>query len=292
MKAMIASFEGKHHQDWNHWLPEFHLAISTAVHESTGVSPAVLALGRWIKDPLERLIQHAPTPPMAAYNTLHNHMSLLREVERHVGMARSRKVRYYNVHRRCVQFAVGDLVWIRTHPLSDTTAKFSAKLTPRWKGPAKVEKQLGPNNYRGTVSQSERRAESKTGDGGRETSGVVIERGRTELKEGVTPDSTASETDEWFSWHGLIKRSIQGALTQQKGGHATRVGTCPEHSPHSHMAAGCLQHVGLGFDSCQSLGQLPMHMTTRENGTGKSPGAGSGPNIFELVCISFTMRKI
>ncbi|KAL6476435.1 hypothetical protein MHYP_G00149340 [Metynnis hypsauchen] len=148
MKAMIASFVGKHHQDWDRWLPEFRLAINTAVHESTGVSPATLALGRSITGPLERLIQHAPTPPMAAYNTIHNHMTLLREVERHVGMARSRQARYYNVRRRCVQFAVGDLVWIRTHPLSDASAKFSAKLAPRWKGPAKVEKQLGPNNYR------------------------------------------------------------------------------------------------------------------------------------------------
>ncbi|KAL6471869.1 hypothetical protein MHYP_G00205190 [Metynnis hypsauchen] len=156
MKAMIASFVGKHHQDWDRWLPEFRLAINTAVHESTGVSPAMLALGRSIKGPLERLIQHAPTPPMAAYNTIHNHMTLLREVERHVGMARSRQARYYNVRRRCVQFAVGDLVWIRTHPLSDASAKFSAKLAPRWKGPAKVEKQLGPNNYRFKRADSSR----------------------------------------------------------------------------------------------------------------------------------------
>uniref|UniRef100_A0AAR2JKP5 Integrase catalytic domain-containing protein n=1 Tax=Pygocentrus nattereri TaxID=42514 RepID=A0AAR2JKP5_PYGNA len=148
MKAMIASFVGKHHQDWNRWLPEFHLAINTAIHESTGVLLAVPALGRSIKGPLEHLIHRAPTPPMVAYNALQNHMALLSEVERHVGVARSRQARYYNVHCRCVQFTVGDLVWIRTHPLSDASAKFSAKFVPRWKGPTKVEKQLGPNNYR------------------------------------------------------------------------------------------------------------------------------------------------
>lgn len=150
LKTMIASFVGKHHQDWDRWLPEFRMAINTAVHESTGVSPAVLALGRSIKGPLERLIALAPMPNTAAYNTLHDNSQLRKEVERHVGVAKTKQARYYNVRRRCVQFVVGDLVWIKTHPLSDASAKFSAKLAPKWKGPARVEKRLGPNNYKVT----------------------------------------------------------------------------------------------------------------------------------------------
>lgn len=43
---------------------------------------------------------------------------------------------------------VGDLVWLRAHPQSKAAAKFSAKLAPRWLGPAKVESRLGPVNYR------------------------------------------------------------------------------------------------------------------------------------------------
>lgn len=60
LKTMIASFVGEHHQDWDRWLPEFRLAINTAVHETTGVPPAVLALGRPLKGPLERLIHLSP----------------------------------------------------------------------------------------------------------------------------------------------------------------------------------------------------------------------------------------
>lgn len=62
---MIASFMGNHHQDWDQWLPEFWLAINTAVHETTSVKPAVLALGRNLKGALERLIHKtsAPSPP-------------------------------------------------------------------------------------------------------------------------------------------------------------------------------------------------------------------------------------
>lgn len=148
LKSMIASFVGEHHQDWDRWLSEFRLAINTAVHETTGVTPAVLALGRNIKGPLERLIQKSPSPDTTAYHTIDTHRRLLREVERHVGVAKARQARYYNERRKDVHFVVGDLVWIRAHPLSKASVKFSAKLAPRWSGPAKVEKKLGPVNYR------------------------------------------------------------------------------------------------------------------------------------------------
>ena len=148
LKTMIASFVGDHHQDWDRWLPEFRLAINTAVHETTGVTPAVLALGRELKGPLERLIHTTPPPHTPAYHTLHSHTQLLKEVERHVGVAKTRQAKYYNARRKDVHFVVGDLVWVRSHPLSKASVHFSAKLAPRWSGPVRVEKRLGPVNYR------------------------------------------------------------------------------------------------------------------------------------------------
>ena len=76
LKTMIASFIGDHHQDWDRWLPEFRLAINTAVHETTGVTPAVLALGRNVKGPLERLVHQTPAPNTSAYNMLHTHTNV------------------------------------------------------------------------------------------------------------------------------------------------------------------------------------------------------------------------
>lgn len=146
LKTMIASYVGEHHQDWDKWLPEFRLAINTAVHETTGVAPALLALGRNIKGPLERLIK--PIPDTSAYDTLQKQQEIQEEVHRHIGVAKSRQARYYNARRRDVHFEVGDLVWVRAHPLSKAESKFSAKLAPRWLGPAKVEKRLGPITYR------------------------------------------------------------------------------------------------------------------------------------------------
>jgi len=42
---------------------------------------------------------------------------------------------------------MGDLVWVRTHPLSRADDGFMAKLAAKWKGSAKVVKCLGPVNY-------------------------------------------------------------------------------------------------------------------------------------------------
>ncbi len=42
---------------------------------------------------------------------------------------------------------VDDIVWVRTHPLSRADDGFMAKLSTKWKGPAKVVKRLGPVNY-------------------------------------------------------------------------------------------------------------------------------------------------
>lgn len=124
------------------------MAINTAVHETTSVSPAVLALGRHLKGPLERLIHKSPAPSTSTYHTVHSHTLLLKEVERHVGMAKARQARYYNARCKDVHFDVGDLVWVRSHPLSKASAKFSAKFAPKWSGSVRVEKKLGPVNYR------------------------------------------------------------------------------------------------------------------------------------------------
>ncbi len=112
LKTMIASYVGKHHQDWDKWLPEFRLAINTAVHETIGVTPALLALGRNIKGPLERLIHKTPIPDTTLDITLQKQQEIQEEVRRHIGVAKSRQARYYNARRRDVHFEVGDLVWV------------------------------------------------------------------------------------------------------------------------------------------------------------------------------------
>lgn len=39
------------------------------------------------------------------------------------------------------------MVWVRAHPLSRADEGFMAKLSSKWKGPARITKCLGPVNY-------------------------------------------------------------------------------------------------------------------------------------------------
>ena len=56
----------------------------------------MLALGRNLKGPLERLIDKTPAPSTSTYHILHSHTQLMKEVEKHVGVAKARQARYYN----------------------------------------------------------------------------------------------------------------------------------------------------------------------------------------------------
>jgi hypothetical protein len=149
IKTMIASFVGQHHNTWDQWLTEFRFALNTAHQETTGRTPAELALGRNLKGPLERLISHPPSPIQhAAYKLVERQQRMTEEVKRRVGVHQARQAKYYNSRHKDAQFQQGDLVWVRAHPLSKASDKFTSKLAPRWEGPATVIKKLGPINYR------------------------------------------------------------------------------------------------------------------------------------------------
>ncbi len=60
--------------------------------------------------------------------------------------AQTKQVCYYNLRRKHAQYQAGELVWVRSHPLSRASEGFMAKLAAKWKGPAKILKCLGPVN--------------------------------------------------------------------------------------------------------------------------------------------------
>lgn len=145
---MLASYVKENHRRWDQWIPEFRFALNSAWQETTGFSPAEIALGRRLKGPLERAIQHPPDPDHQSYSTLERHAQLIDLVKANVEKAQQHQRRYYNQRRRNQEFREGDVVWVRSHPLSKADDAFMAKLSPRWKGPAKIVKKLGSVNYR------------------------------------------------------------------------------------------------------------------------------------------------
>lgn len=145
---MISSYVRDNHRDWDKWIPEFRYAINSAWQESTGLTPAEIALGRKLKGPLERLIRKPPNPDHVAYSTVERQKALLDQVREKTSQAQERQGRYYNKRRKPESFEEGDLVWILTHPLSRAADYFMAKLAPRWQGPAKIMKRVNNVNYK------------------------------------------------------------------------------------------------------------------------------------------------
>lgn len=68
-------------------------------------------------------------------------------VKKNVERAQHRQKYYYDLRRKYSKFQVGDVVWVRSHPLSRAEERFMAKLAAKWKGPAEIVKCLGPVNY-------------------------------------------------------------------------------------------------------------------------------------------------
>lgn len=148
LKTMIATYVEQNHRTLDQWIYEFRFALNTAWHESTDYSPAEVALGRQLKGPLQRALQIPPDPDQPSYSTLERQKSLYESVRENVEKAQTKQRRYYDLRRRTQNFDEGDLVWVKTHPLSRADNAFMAKIYPKWKGPARVEKKLGPVNYK------------------------------------------------------------------------------------------------------------------------------------------------
>ncbi len=148
LKSMIASYVDDNHSKWDQFLPEMRFAINSAIQETTGVTPAELQLGRKLRGPMDKIL-HGPnlTPDTTSYDIISHIQQLQSQVKESCRKAQHRQLRNYNKKRRDSTFKVKDRVWLRNFPQSSAQHKFSAKLAPKWKGPYRVLKSLGPLNY-------------------------------------------------------------------------------------------------------------------------------------------------
>ena len=148
LKTMIAAYVGSNHKHWDKHLPEFRFAINSAVQESTGVTPAELNLNRPLRGPLDVVLEPREiTPDSTAYRKISQLEELQTFVSTNVSKARKRQKRNYDKKRRDMEFREKARVWLRTHPLSNAAKSFAAKLAPKWQGPYRVVRQVGPVNY-------------------------------------------------------------------------------------------------------------------------------------------------
>ncbi|KAL7295098.1 hypothetical protein TKK_0011566 [Trichogramma kaykai] len=167
LKAMISSFVGNDHRDWDLHVHEFRHAVNTAVQATTKVSPAFLNFGRHptpVKS-LRRTMEGNPDivriKPEDWLDRLRRLNALKDLVARHIDTAKAKQEKTYNAGRRDVQYFVRDAVLRRAHVLSDASKKISAKLHQKYEGPFIITEKLSPTVFNLSPLEGDSRRISK-----------------------------------------------------------------------------------------------------------------------------------
>lgn len=153
--TMIAAYtKSKKHNEWDINLQEIGHAIRTAVHESTGYTPAYLFFGRETTISslkLDKLILDPNKPLDHNIGTfllqLEKRNDIYKKVQNKMRESHANNTRSYNKKRSFVEFKLGDIVWKKTKYLSNANNKFMAKLAPKYEKAIIVDR-ISTNVYR------------------------------------------------------------------------------------------------------------------------------------------------
>ena len=149
IEQMIRCYISHKMDNWEEILPLLEFAYNDSVSQSTSFTPFYLNLGY---DPSSTsFIGPLPSCSVPTSSEFVEHLrTVISAAKDSLEAARERAVRYANRHRRDEHFAVNDYVLLSSeHVLPDTLKRRpSAKLQPRFFGPFKVLKRIGPVAYR------------------------------------------------------------------------------------------------------------------------------------------------
>lgn len=139
--------------EWSEQLPSIRFAMNTATCSSTKFTPAYLTFGRELRMPCDNEVDFRNivisenfipevTPKL---KKLADNLLKAREVQE--GKEERRKEIVDQTRQKRPEYKKGDLVLIKTHPISKAALGISAKFAPRRDGPYTIIKQHGPSSF-------------------------------------------------------------------------------------------------------------------------------------------------
>jgi len=145
LKDSLATLVGQHPQDWDRMLPYVRFALNTSVHRSVNQTPLYLLTGRDGYFPAN-LTNYQEADEDAA-RMLRNGLREARDAA--VQSARDAGERWARDYDKKVRTRfrpqVGELVLVRL--IRPIRQRRVAALAPKWSGPVRILKQIGPVNY-------------------------------------------------------------------------------------------------------------------------------------------------
>ena len=151
LKTMMSCYVQKRQVDWDMYLDEFCHSMNTAVHSSTGYTPAYLNLGHELRSPscldeksVKPFLRTLPNVWVAKINGLRDiHKLVCHNLEN----AYKKQKSHYDLRHRPLEFNVGDMVFKTNYVQSSAVRQFSSHLAPKYVGPFRIVKKLSPRVY-------------------------------------------------------------------------------------------------------------------------------------------------
>ncbi|CAF1037634.1 unnamed protein product [Didymodactylos carnosus] len=154
---MLAIFAQNDKESWNIRLAQLALAIRAAISESTGQTPAFLMYGRELKLPLDLMYG----PEVDVLDELRSSDEVRAYTERlkailesahesakeNLEIARENQKSSYDLHRKNIQFAVGEKVLMANTAGSALGKWATPKLAAKFVGPYRIARKIGPLDY-------------------------------------------------------------------------------------------------------------------------------------------------
>ena len=146
---MLSGFVNEHHNDWDEQLQYVMMAYRSSMHETTGMTPNALMLGREVCTPQDLMFELPSSVKCTPHNTwcwlLQERLeNAHRHVRIHTEQSMVRQKHYHDRKLHWKTFSKGDRVCVyfpRTKPGK------SPKFTTFWNGPYTVKSRLSDVTY-------------------------------------------------------------------------------------------------------------------------------------------------